>query len=235
MDGPSNVLIYPTAFNHGVLTCKMDGNKAMSTLYFENTADTWFLRLDLPPDVFEGGGSCFRVDQLDAADGGTPIITVCDALAIGGHDMKGSTFNERQKALQDLLFGEAETVHGGDFRLMKARLTSAARIDEVLAFDIHNHPGVCIGAAFLDDTYNQYGGPSEGKFIVRKSRYPDVYELFVDGVQPVSGNNVAYVPTMELSRSLRDVFGSRNSVTLPCVYNEKRQRWTPVPTAPPPA
>jgi hypothetical protein len=230
MRGP--VLVYPSAFNHGVLTCAKDGNKNMCTLYFENTADTWFLQLDLPVRVFLDTGCRFRVDVLDPADGGNPIMTVCDALKIAGRDLTKTPLSDRQREIADLLFPEGDIFSAGDFRIMKPRLKPAAAIQELMEFDIVNHPGVCTGAAFLDDTYNQHGGPSEGNFVVRRTRYPDVYELFTDGVKPAPGNNVAYVPTMEMSQALRHIFGTRNSVTMPCVYHEKRQKWVPCIPAP---
>jgi len=219
--------VYPSAFNHGVLTCTIDGQKKLTTLYFENTSDTWFLQLDLTPPVFADGGSQFRVDYLEPADGGHPILTVCDVMRLTGRDLSSLPPIDRWKKARDALFGEQETLHAGDFRLMQPRLRDARDMVAVMTFDIHNHPGVCIGAAFLNDTYNRHGGPGEGDFVVRKSRYPDVYELFTDGVQPVPGNNVAYVPTLEMSQQLRALFSGRNSVTLPCTFLEQRQKWVP--------
>lgn len=220
--------VYPSAFNHGVLTCSVDGQKKVSTLYFENTSDTWFLQLDLPSAVFADGGSQFRIDYLEPSDGGHPILTICDVLCLAGKDLTGLSLMDRWNKARELLFREQETLTAGDFRLMQPRLRDASDMVDVLAFDVNNHPGICVGAAFHNDTYNEHGGPGEGEFIVRKSRYPDVYELFIDGVQPVPGNNVAYVPTLEMSQRLRSIFSERNSVTLPCTFLENRQKWVPV-------
>ena len=224
-----DIMIYPSAFNHGVLTCTLDGQKRLCTLYFENSADTWFLHLDLPENIFQDGGSRFRVDVLEPADGGAPIITVCDAMRLSGRDLKNLGPMERCAKARETLFPPdgGETLHLADFRIMPPRLRPASEISDLLAFDVGNHPGQCFGAAFLNDAYNQHGGPADGNFVVRKSRYPDVYELFTDGVRPVEGNNVAYVPTLDMSRQLRDLFADRNSVTLPCTFNEKRQKWVP--------
>lgn len=224
--------IYPSAFNHCVLTCWLEAGRETCTLYFENTMDTWYVQLQMPKYLFLESGSRFRCDALDAHDGGTKYLTVCDANLLRGEDISGHSLENRRRLLHEALF-ESSTSHdtlraGDEFRLVPARTFDFSQIIDVETFHVPNHPGICYGAAFLNDDFNPHvAGAVEGMYVVRKSRYPDVYELYEDGVHPVPGNNIAYVPTLSMSRRLREVFKSRNSISLSCAYNPQRQKWVP--------
>jgi hypothetical protein len=228
MQDGSAVSVYPSAFNHGVLTCSIDGSRQLSTLYFENTMDTWFVQLSVPKDLFQEGGSQFRVDLLEAVDGGQSILTICDVHRLSGRDVSDMPLSQRLLLIDQTFFHEGESFDADEFRIMRPRLRPSSEIHRVITFDCHNHPGRCVGAAFTNDTYNRNTRPSEGTFLVRKSRYPEVYELFIDGVQPAPGNNVAYIPTLEMSKKLKGLFAERNSLTLPFHFHEARQKWVPV-------
>ena len=227
MQKGDSVCIYPSAFNHGILTCSIDGSRRLSTLYFENTMDTWFVQLSVPENLFQDGGSQFRVDLLEASDGSQPILTVCDVHRLSGRDVSAMGINQRLILIDQRFFGEGEIFEADEFRIMRPRLRPSSEIHRVMTFDCHNHPGRCHGAAFTNDDYNRDTRPAEGTFLVRKSRYPEVYELFIDGVQPAPGNNVAYIPTLEMSKKLRELFADRNSLTLPFHFHEVRQKWVP--------
>ena len=223
------VSVYPSAFNHGILTCCIDGPRQLSTLYFENTMDTWFVQLSVPEKLFQDGGSQFRVDLLEASDGGQPILTICDVHRLSGRDVSHMPLDQRLLLIDQTFFHEGdECFEADEFRIMRPRLRPSSEIHTVMTFDCHNHPGRCLGAAFSNDTYNPNTTSAEGTFLVRKSRYPEVYELFIDGVQPVPGNNVAYIPTLEMSKKLKELFMERNSLTLPFQFHEARQKWVPV-------
>ena len=157
---------------------------------------------------------------------------MCDATILRGVDITSLSLSERRRLTHEAVFADSsEQKHLTDeFRLLPARLFSAAMVTEVLTFHVPNHPGVCHGFAFVNDDFNpHYAGTEDGLFVVRKTRYPDVYELYEDGVHPIPGNNIAYIPTLCLSKRLREIFRERNSTSMKCVYNTQRQKWVPCP------
>jgi hypothetical protein len=226
--------VYPSAFNYCVLTCWLDAGRKACALYFENTMDTWHIQLELPEDLFSDGGSRFKCDMLEAHDGGPRYLTVYDATLMRGEDLTTLPARTRRKMMQEALFKSDGRVEGScgkmtdEFRLIPARLFPTTNVKEILSYHVPNHPGVCHGFAFLDDNFNpHFARTDDGWFVVRKSRYPDVYELYEDGVHPIPGNNVAYIPTLSLSQRLREIFKNKNSTSLHCVYNAQRQKWVP--------
>jgi len=87
---------------------------------------------------------------------------------------------------------------------------------------------------------SKFSGGAEGDenhlrtFWVRHTRLPDVYELFKTPADIGKGSSAALtacVPSLELSRALRDAFlftGVTEVVPMPCTLHPKFQKWMPI-------
>ena len=84
-------------------------------------------------------------------------------------------------------------------------------------------PTPAVAAPHTDDTTTRM-------LYLKKTENPDVYELYPgNALQNKIG--VAHVPTMAVSRRLRDQFKDKNVVTLlpfSCTYNERFEKWQPI-------
>lgn len=106
----------------------------------------------------------------------------------------------------------------------------ARDIVQVFDFIIPNYCGSCFGVQFTKSKMNTIVIQPKAKeqmLILSKTRFPDVYEVTVDGVNRVLGNHIAYVPNTNLSLGLRRLFIQRNTMRLQCRFNEQRRKWTP--------
>lgn len=66
------------------------------------------------------------------------------------------------------------------------------------------------------------------QYTTRKTNLPDVYELFDSNMRPIG---YAGVPTLKISKFLRETFANKNivdTVVLSYVYSERHSKWTPV-------
>jgi hypothetical protein len=223
-------LIYPSRFDPCIVTCALDGSRRQVCIYNETTADTVFAQLPLADDIFSEGGSRFRADLVPARDGGRDFLTLVDVMVLMGQDTSGKGWEWKQAKINEILEQVVTDASTHDFRLLAPRVFPASDIHEVVSYHIPNHPGHCLGAALVDDNFNAaITFEDQDRFVVRRTRYPDVYELFLDGVRPVPGNNTAYVPTLELSKEMRKMFEKRNSCVMRCTFDDRRQKWIPCP------
>jgi hypothetical protein len=66
-------------------------------------------------------------------------------------------------------------------------------------------------------------------FNIRKTSNPDIYEIFELNNNTMAG--VACIPTMKVSKYMRNIFENKNvvdKVEIRCEYSEKFKKWIPL-------
>ena len=158
-------------------------------------------------------------------------MLILDVIKVGNKtfdDVKPSVRFEFVKSiLKDPSFFDMDSTTN-EFRVRAPILYDVADIHEVFTFLLPSFYGAAVGTAFIADGYCRRRKAADNEFVIRKTKKSEVYELYIDGVQPVPGNNIAYVPTLEASRKLKAFLQNRNSARVTCVFQEERQKWMPV-------
>lgn len=87
-----------------------------------------------------------------------------------------------------------------------------------------------------ESLYKELDDNTEGVFKVKKTDMSDVYNLYLISVLK-KGNKkmlqnkkmgIAYIPTIELSNTITDFIGDKNSCLMYCKYNKSKDKWQPV-------
>lgn len=223
--------VYLSAFNPCILRCIHANGHPTATLYMEHTLDTVYVQLAFTSKIFTEHESLFRCDYMEARDGGLPFLIIVDVLKIGVDSFETIAQPVRFEFIKQILddpdfFDMSSSTN--EFRLRSPILFEAAAIHEVFTYILPSFYGIALGTAFITDGRTARKKIADNEFILRKTQKPEVYELYIDGVQPVPGNNIAYVPTMALSKKLREFLQHRNSAKVTCIFQEERQKWMPV-------
>ncbi len=230
-DTDTDTHIYLSAFNPCILRCIHMNGHPTATLYMEHTLDTVYVQLAFTEKIFTPEESLFRCDYLEARDGGLPFLTMIDVIKIGTVSyqsvVQATRFELLKQILDDADFFDMNSPTN-EFRLRSPMLFDAADIHEVFDYILPSFYGIALGTAFIADGRPQRRKVADNEYIIRKTQKPEVYELYIDGVQPVAGNNIAYIPTMELSKKLKTFLQSRNSARVSCAFHEERQKWMPI-------
>lgn len=223
--------IYLSAFNPCILRCIHANGHPTATLYMEHSLDTVYVQLSFSNLVFTEEESLFRCDYMEARDGGLPFLTILDVLKLGTRTFddvpRGVRLELVKQIIEDPEFFDIDSPTN-EFRVRSPLLFEVSRIHEVVTYILPSFYGVALGTAFIADGSPKRKKVADNEFIIRKTQKPEVYELYLDGVQPVPGNNIAYVPTMALSKKLKEFLQHRNSARLTCVFQEERQKWMPL-------
>lgn len=229
-------LIYPSAFTPCVLRCFSDSGHSTCTLYMEHTCDTMYVQLAFTKNVFKNGESIFRCEYMEAKDGGLPFLIIVDCLQIRGNSdiPRTACYNVRLEFirlfLEDLKYFDISSM-SNEFRVRFPTFFSINEIQDVFSYIIPNFYGVVHGVSFTNDSsssLNNFLKIEKNQFLIRKTRYSDVYELFLDGVEKVPGNNIAYIPTITLSKKVSKFLENKNSAKINCEFCETRQKWIPM-------
>lgn len=235
----SKNLIYPSSFNNCILSCNKMYNQSQNLLYFVNSCDTLYVQLGFTEKMYNQGETQFYCDHLQARDIGFPFLIIKDLIKYKGETLTDKTRRERLQLVNDILqdpelYNFDETVN--EFRLKLVQLFDANEIIEVMDNIIPNFYGITHGIEFFNDCYPTTDTitttnptvSNKKNFIMRKTSYPEVYEFYVDGIEKIKGNNIAYIPNLELAKQLIQLFGKRNSIKIQCEYNIERKKWTPI-------
>lgn len=230
MEGTVENYIYPSAFNPCILRCFMENGKQVTTLYMEHTYDTFYVQLSFTENMFKEE-SLFRCDYMEAKDGGLPFLIVTDIIKCKSRDYCDQKYGIRLE-LTRLLLEDPEffdiNSFANEYRVRCPMLFDIAQISEVFTHVIPNFYGVAHGVAFTRDGFPELVKTNDNNFLLKRTKLPEVYELYLDGVTPVSGNNVAYIPNMEVSKTLKNRLQNRNSIRTQCSFDESRQKWVPI-------
>lgn len=233
MDGTKENFVYPTAFNPCLLKCYEQDGRRNVVLFNQTSQDTTYCQLAFKDCIFKGNGSTFKCDLMDAKDGGLPFLIVCDIMCVAGRDVSPEKYLVRHELVKLILQDDREyfDVHSSDneFRLRPPLMMQVHDIREIFGWVLSNYYAVAKGLRFSKDSVSRVQVPDKGSqtFIVRKTKYSDIYELFVNGIEPAPGNNVAFIPNLEVSKRMRDLLRDRTSAPLDCTFDEIRQKYIP--------
>lgn len=230
--------IYPTAFNPCVLRCVYENGHPTFCIFWEHTCDTKYVQLAFSDEIVKDTGTLFRCDYMEPVDGGLPYLIILDVISTNENISSNKNimpfvkYPDRRHVPRSILedptlFDINSSVN--EFRVRPPTMFHATQIKEVFDYIIPNFFGVTYGVNFCCDGFSSLTEKTEeNRFLIRKTLKTEVYELYLDGVQPVPGNNIAFIPTMELSKKMKAFLQNRNSAKVKCVFNESRQKWMPV-------
>jgi hypothetical protein len=231
MDGNAENWIYPSSFNPCILRCALENGREVSTLYMQQTSDTMYVQLASTEKIFNEQDSLFRCELMEARDGGLPFLIVYDVIKIGDRKFDNVRYPVRFELCRQIIEDEeyfSQTSYMNEFRVRIPILYPLEQIDQVFTYIIPNMYGIAHGVAFIKDGFNDSTKVSGNNYLIRKTKLPEVYELYVDGTTPVPGNNIAYIPTLELAKKVKNFLANRNSARVKCEFNENRQKWVPI-------
>ena len=85
---------------------------------------------------------------------------------------------------------------------------------------------------FANDTVDINRNDKTAYILLKKKEQPDVFHTFITYNNKIVRCGIAYVPTMKLSRYLKQVFdsSSNNSIIFNCEYNSQFKKWLPIET-----
>src|SRR5690349_13696684 len=232
MDSNPENYIYPTACNPCILRCSLENGKGVTTLFMEHTFDTMYVQLAFTDVFYKQDETLFRCDFMEAKDGGLPFLIVNDIIKIGSRTYEHVSYMIRYEFIR-LLLEDPEffdiNSFSNEFRVRLPTLFEITQIQQVFDFIIPNLYGVANGVAFTKDGFRKYvKGSDENNYLLKKTKLPEVYELFLDGITPVPGNNVAYIPNIEVAKKVKNALEGRNSIRIRCSFDDKRQKWIPI-------
>jgi hypothetical protein len=226
--------IYPSSFNTCILSCNTQYNQSQNLLYFINSFDTLYIQLGFTDKMYDQGETSIYCDFIQARDGGFPFLILKDIILYKGESLKVNRL-ARMDILKEILNDPTlinldETLN--EFRLKTPLLFDCNEINDVFDNIIPNFYGITLGVEFLNDSLqvknNNNTSFKKNQFIMRKTSYTDVYEFFINGIEKIQGNNIAYIPNIILSNKLSILFKKKNSIKIECEYNKERQKWTPI-------
>jgi hypothetical protein len=206
-----NNWIYPSAFNH----CVLSFESADTSLFFQNSGDTLYVQLAGGDKIH---GCAFHCDYVLAKDGGLPFLTVIKKI---GDDI------DPRDIFTDPEFFDINSPHN-EYRVRFPTMFPIDDIIDVFDFIIPNFYGNVCGVAFSKDKHAPVvDAAGKDVFTMKKTNQSDIYELFDKNGRPVDGNNVAYIPTLELSRAMSKLMLTRDSMRVKCDFHDVRRKWIP--------
>ncbi len=242
----ADVRVYPSAFNPCILRCARDsesgggsrqGDNVSVTLYMEHTFETLFVQLAFSDEFFANEENIFKCDLMEARDGGLPFLQVVDVLRLGAQTFSDVPYEKRHDILCETLQNPEYfdiSSPSNEYRVRFPVFFSLAEVPSICQYELPNFYGVVLGFA-LTANYQErpcterVGTFEDQNFVIQKTKLPGVYELFQPGAHfPVIGNNVAYIPNIQLAKQLRAHLNNRSSDLVKCTYDHTRQKWTPV-------
>ncbi|KAJ3026567.1 hypothetical protein HDV00_011772, partial [Rhizophlyctis rosea] len=233
---PDMDCVYPSAFNPCLLKCYEQEGKKIVALYNLTSVDTTFCQLSFQTPMFKGEGSIFICDMMEAKDSGLPYLIFVDMAAAPGEDIQANPFIVRHELIKRILQdNNLFDIHSPDneFRLRAPLMFCTSDISSVFRWVLPNFYAAAKGIGFVRDTQDliskKGASHADSVMIIRKTKWSDIYELFLsDGVTQVPGNNVAFIPNLDISKKMRDYLRFRTSAPIHCTFDEIRQKWIPL-------
>lgn len=225
--------IYPIAFNPCILHCYKDAfDENVCTLFIENTCDTHFISLAFSEKIYEG--TLITCDLVEARDSGYPFLILTNVFEMNGIKIE-ETINYEirlillRDILQDLNFFNIHN-QNNEFRLKTPTFFQNEMIADVQDNIIPNFYGIVFGVAFTsqvpENPLKAIGFNGLNEFLIRKTKFPDVFEIFYDsGLTPVKPNNILYIPNISTSKKIFNLLQTKNSGKILCSFNSTRQKW----------
>ena len=150
----------------------------------------------------------FECDLQVARDGGFPFLMTCD------------------ERILDYLLGQEH-----EYRVRVSPIFTMDQIVDLMEFYIPNYFSIVFGTALVPEARNSTGNVRETRreamLVLRKTQMSDVYHVLNQDGSVVSGNHIAYIPNLEVSRYIKRLLRDKQSAHIQCVYNGTRQKWTP--------
>ena len=222
-------LIYPSSFTSCILFCR----DSYCILYFQKTGESLYLGLGFSKKMYDQGEAQFYCDLVQARDGGFPFLLLKDISKYKGLSTRHLTRMKRLDVINSIIDDTSLidlSIKFNEYRIKTIDLFSCNEINQVLDNIIPNLYGITFGVEFLTEKLNEIDEKCLDKrvLILKKTNYPEVYELFVNENTHVSGNNIiAYIPTLEMSLAISKMFEKKDQIKVECEYNNQLKKWTP--------
>lgn len=221
--------VYLTNFNTATLRCE----NGTCCLFTHSTCDTTTVQIHVEQKAFDEGGLVLNVEVQECKDGGRPYLVIADVIKAPNLN-PSATVQERRYYIQQQLknyIGVSAT--SNEYRITTPNYLDIQEVDLIFNVILPNHYTLVSGCAFADETshvnVNQTTSTSETQqMVLVKTRFPDVYEVTLDGSTRVTGNHIAFIPSKTVSLTLAQFFTKHTSGKFKCSFNTQRQKWTPV-------
>jgi hypothetical protein len=79
-----------------------------------------------------------------------------------------------------------------------------------------------------NNTQLQINSNSECDFIIKKTKIPDVYELFHDSIYGYIKEGIAHIPNMITSRHCKNLLKEKDVEKIKCIKSIKFNKWVPI-------
>jgi hypothetical protein len=222
-------------------------------LFNHATLDTTFIELTLnSTEFYKNGGSIFYCDIVQAKDNGLPYLILTDVIQLSGKKLDKEPFSVRFELIKQIL-GDTELYNttsqtklgvASQNGILASSINNEYRLRFPLLFEnndilfvyntiIPNFYGYANGVRFTINeltcvTKSLDGNNVEKDCIIRKTRFPEIYELYnMDGITPILPNNILYIPSMEVANKISEKMSKTNSTKISIIFNTRRNKWQP--------
>ena len=226
--------ISPTAFNTCTLRCGYKQSSRTVIIHMKRTRETRYVEIGFTDAFLKRGDITFHCDWMEARDGGPPYLILHDIIQYENETLP-ATYMGRIDLIQAILRDPSRMSSDSELRLSTPDFFHVKYISDVFEYVLPNYRGVALGVAFVGCSIETPIGSRVERhasdsmtFIICKTSLPEVYELYSEGNDNVPGdNNIAYIPTLQVAKYVKQALGSKTSVRMKFKYSAERRKWTP--------
>ena len=241
-------VVYPTNFRKVVLRCIADNNASfVNYVFIKETCDSHMVQLSFRPKAYLNGGTIMDCIIADSKDGGAKYLIIVDILRHGNKDLTSQSWRERRDLIETL-WQDSSFINRSDLDTeYRVRLTRVFKLNDhsrnndyidtksLFSVVLPNYYCQLSGIAFVQETpwtdtqvQNKVRDGDKESLVIVKTRFSDVYEVTRDGINKVGGNHIAYIPNIDHSLKLRNMFARCNSMRMQCQFSDNIQKWIPI-------
>ena len=220
--------IFPCSFNFCVLKCFKENGHGVCTLFDLKTMNTEYVQINIKPWFFEIDEGETEL-QGDVSDN---RITVIDIVKLNGKSYSNKTPDEKYKVMKELFceYGIIDYSKPNKYTIDPPVLFDVEHVDFVFDMIIPNFYRRVCGVMIFGENLNVENNNNimSKEFIVKKTKLPEIYGVFVNETTPVHGNNILYICSSKIAEKINLMFDNKNAIKLKCKFDDTRQRWFPV-------
>jgi hypothetical protein len=169
---------------------------------------------------------------------------IYDCYYLNGEDMHGIELKTKFNLINNILTDITEL----NFNLKIIKIQKYNDIPKMVFEDIKNSNLKINGLVFLpnfsgkfyiyvndtefenikNNTQTQINHNSEFNFILKKTKIPDVYELFYESSYGLIREGIAHIPNMVTSKYCKELLKDKDMIKMNCVKSVKFNKWVPL-------
>jgi hypothetical protein len=116
-----------------------------------------------------------------------------------------------------------------EYKISLPVLFDTTEISTVMNFVVPNFFCKVNGTSLINENLSlmQSIHPVSNDFLVRKTKLPEIYEIYKDEFTQLHGNNVLYISSKEIALEMLKLFENKNSLRMKCIFDKVKDRWFP--------